>query len=106
MDSLTTLLRLDPFSPALPALCALMALALAAVIGGGFALLALAERASGMRTATAAPRELGLVALWQLGRGARSPVPRSGPAGAATRRPYPSHPTCPAVPSAARGDLQ
>lgn len=92
METWTTLLRLDPASPMLPALCALMALTLVATILFGFGLLRRAEGAPSEQPSQAAPRELGVRALWRLGRaagaGERRPVPLQAAPG--QPRPLPS----------------
>jgi hypothetical protein len=64
---------LDPSGSEAMALCAVAAAALAAFIGGGFALLRRAGRADRLLAAPArrGARELGVTALWRLNRAVR-----------------------------------
>lgn len=82
VDPWMALLGLDPAGPELAALCALAAVVLGGLLGGGFVLLARAERGStgagatsagaGARPAAGDPRELGVLALWRLERAVRA----------------------------------
>lgn len=104
METWTTLLRLDPFGPAVPALCALLAVALGGVIMGGFALLGRVERAPRERTRGATPRELGLQALWQLGRPTATRATRSVPVSAAALQAHLSSSSHRGAPAATPGE--
>lgn len=64
----------DPAGVGTLALCVLLALALFGLIAGGFALLSRLEGTAG-RVVGRGPHELGVLALWRLGR-----VRREGPA--------------------------